>query len=486
MATLSKEEYLKRYLSNEVTKDKKKKRKKISANIKKTNVKIIDDDIDFSSLDKSVDIDIASKDYGVIAVGSNNLAKTTEGSDIRSFDQDYSCKNKRHYDSDSDHSPLRKKAYLSGDDSDTSTSRPLNRTTRQFTVTACDTHIQQVRKHRHDSDSDESFVRKKRHDSDSDHSPPRKQKHCHGSPSRKSSGHDQQQIQKRQGTELQSDSSVPRRKPQESDSDQSPPRRKENESDSDQSPPRKRDKGSDSDQSPRRRRDKGSDSDQSPPRKRNSDQSLSWKQKDAKPSKTLGGAKAGLSTAQEMKKEAQKLKQKEDAMFQKIDKDALGKDAGTVFRDKSGRKRDLAAEKEKDEEEAKRKSAMDQKYKEWGQGLKQKEMQEQVMQTYLHEMAKPLARYKDDEDLDRMMRDLDREGDPMAAFLKKKKTKEESGNGRPQYKGPAPPPNRFGIMPGYRWDGVNRSNGFEKQLFSKLADKKSIQEEAYKWSTEDM
>lgn len=65
-----------------------------------------------------------------------------------------------------------------------------------------------------------------------------------------------------------------------------------------------------------------------------------------------------------------------------------------------------------------------------GYRLKQKEMQEQVMQTYLHEMAKPLARYKDDEDLDRMMRDLDREGDPMAAFLKKKKTKEESGNGK--------------------------------------------------------
>ena len=41
----------------------------------------------------------------------------------------------------------------------------------------------------------------------------------------------------------------------------------------------------------------------------------------------------------------------------------------------------------------------------------------------LHEMSKPLARYRDDTDLDRMLRDEDREGDPMLAFMKKKKTK---------------------------------------------------------------
>ena len=57
---------------------------------------------------------------------------------------------------------------------------------------------------------------------------------------------------------------------------------------------------------------------------------------------------------------------------------------------------------------------------------------------------------------------------------------------KPKYKGPPPPPNRFGIMPGYRWDGVNRSNGFEKQIFAKQAEKKAFEKMKYKWSTEDM
>ena len=47
------------------------------------------------------------------------------------------------------------------------------------------------------------------------------------------------------------------------------------------------------------------------------------------------------------------------------------------------------------------------------------------MEDYVHEASKPLARYKDDEDLDRIMRDLERDGDPMAMFLKKKKSKTE-------------------------------------------------------------
>lgn len=159
-----------------------------------------------------------------------------------------------------------------------------------------------------------------------------------------------------------------------------------------------------------------------------------------------------------------------------------------MFRDKkSGRRRNLAQEEEETAEERALKAVKDAKYQDWGQGLKQKEVKESMMMDHLHEANKPLARYRDDTDLDSMLREQDREGDPMLAFIKKKKQKGDAKTKElPKYRGPAGPPNRYGIQPGYRWDGVNRSNGFEAQLFAKMSDRKAVANQAYKWSVEDM
>lgn len=52
-------------------------------------------------------------------------------------------------------------------------------------------------------------------------------------------------------------------------------------------------------------------------------------------------------------------------------------------------------------------------------------MQKSKVEEDLYEMTKPLARLRDDEDLDKMLMEQEREGDPMLAFLKRKKTSDQ-------------------------------------------------------------
>ena len=59
-------------------------------------------------------------------------------------------------------------------------------------------------------------------------------------------------------------------------------------------------------------------------------------------------------------------------------------------------------------------------------------------------------------------------------------------SGIPTYQGPLPPPNRFKVMPGYRWDGVDRSTGFEQRFHERINRQKVTDSSAYAWSTEDM
>nr|KAF6464148.1 BUD13-like protein [Rousettus aegyptiacus] len=329
------------------------------------------------------------------------------------------------------------------------------------------------RRVRHDT-PDPSPPRRVRHDTP-DPSPPRRVRHDTPDPS-----------PPRRVRHDTPDPSPPRRARgslKASDSDLSPPRKKQSsghqDSDSDLSPPRDRlrHQSSSSDLSPPRRkqRTKSSDSDLSPPRR--------TQPPGKKAAHMYSGARTGLVLT-DIQREQEELKKRDQ---ETMAFEAEFQYAETVFRDKSGRKRNLKLERLEQRRKAEKDLKRDEMYAKWGKGLAQSRQQQQNVEDAIKEMQKPLARYIDDEDLDRMLREQEREGDPMANFIKKSKAKENKNKKvRPRYTGPAPPPNRFNIWPGYRWDGVDRSNGFEQKRFARLASKKAVEELAYKWSVEDM
>lgn len=213
--------------------------------------------------------------------------------------------------------------------------------------------------------------------------------------------------------------------------------------------------------------------------------------------------KTGLVTGQDIKEEIVRTKKDDWKRFKDMDPSVSGRGAEPVYRDKVTGERiskDELLKSTKKEEKPKEIKL------EWGKGLAQKREAETRQLELELEKDKPFARTRDDPELDRMLKDRLRWGDPMAHLVKKKHSElvlpdlgdddkmKESGFVVPQdipshswiKRGLDAAPNRYGIKPGRHWDGVDRSTGFEKTMFTRMNEKQATEKEAYLWSVSDM
>lgn len=170
----------------------------------------------------------------------------------------------------------------------------------------------------------------------------------------------------------------------------------------------------------------------------------------------------------------------------------LGMNAATVYRDSRGRKLGMLSEFMKTQGELRgKKFAENQLQYEWGTGKVDRDRSKEKAEYFEQVKNENFSRFADDKSLNSDLKNRVRSGDPMAQLLGSslnnvaEASSDKSGvvaQSKPQYSGPAGRPNRFGVQPGYRWDGIDRGNGFEAKFIKKQNSKKAESEDKYKWS----
>ncbi|KAF3022026.1 hypothetical protein E8E14_012476 [Neopestalotiopsis sp. 37M] len=198
------------------------------------------------------------------------------------------------------------------------------------------------------------------------------------------------------------------------------------------------------------------------------------------------GTHAGLQSAAAVSAQLARRKAIEDAEFEKMRKHE--REAETVYRDATGRRIDVSMKRA----EARRQLAeAEQKKAQAVEALKgDVQLREARERRELLQDAKlmTVARGVDDEDMNRELKEKTRWGDTMADMIGTSTSATAGGKkkskGRPIYQGAAPP-NRYGIRPGYRWDGVDRGNGWEAERFRAMNRVERNKNLEYNWQMDE-
>lgn len=373
--------------------------------------------------------------------------------------------------------------------------RSTVRTSDEVSVGSNGKPVKSNRRRRHDSDDDASsngLPQKRRHDSDNEES---------------SGG--SRRGRRRRRHDSDEEEHVTKRSPRQDSDGQSSVRKRryDSDDDDDEIEPRSSRKhliDSEDEQPPlppelpvssidRRHNDDARNEHRRPLRKRydSSDDDSSLGDDDKGHARLSSGHKAGLQNYQDFTRSETKIQAQKNAdAHLMVDKYGMGE---TVYRDKDGKRTN------EPESSNKRKQLSPEAQKQLNQGKIQRQATAAREREFQILQESSFARHRDDERLEAMLKSEIREGDPMAAYAAKrqqKKHKKKRSKGhfvdvelepeKPVYKGPAPKPNRYGIRPGYRWDGVDRGNGFEDKLLAKQFSANLRKEEAYRWRSADM
>jgi len=190
----------------------------------------------------------------------------------------------------------------------------------------------------------------------------------------------------------------------------------------------------------------------------------------------------GLQTAAEIR--AKFASKKPAVAARRVSEDSPEEE--TIYRDAEGKKIDTKQMRAEEKRRQARELEKKMKKMEWGKGLVQRQDRKNDAEELNKIASQPFARTIDDKELNDELKGKQRWNDPAAGFLTKPSDSSSAKSTKPKYSGPPPPPNRYGIPPGFRWDGVDRSNGFEKKLFQTGNDQKRLRAEAYNYSVDEM
>lgn len=200
--------------------------------------------------------------------------------------------------------------------------------------------------------------------------------------------------------------------------------------------------------------------------------------------KMSDGTHAGLQSAASVNAQLKRRQREEREDFERHNKS--GKEQETVYRDATGRQVDISMKRAEARRLAREAEEKERQAQEALKGEVQVEAARKRREQLEDAKLMTLSRTADDVDMNRELKEKERWNDPMMQFMSEKKgtTGKTKSKRKPVYNGAAPP-NRYGIKPGYRWDGVDRGNGFEAERFRAINRREMHKDLSYSWQTDE-